>query len=301
MVSGISGVSQSFLVAVNNIENRATKAQTELTTGLRVNTPSDDPSAVSNILWLQSRLRTVEQTNENLGRVQSEVSTAESALQNAVSVMDDVTTAGTEGASDTATTESRATLAESVQGKLEELVSLAGTTMEGRYIFHGDADSTAPYSVDLTQANGISTYDGAISTKTILDANDTALSYSKTAQEIFDSSTGGQSVFGAVNGLREALLADDTGAIQTAMDNLKTATSYLNSELGYYGVAYNQVTEAINVSSDLKTQYTSALSDLRDADVTAAALELTQTTTQLETAMSSKAKMPTTSLFNYLG
>jgi flagellin-like hook-associated protein FlgL len=42
------------------------------------------------------------------------------------------------------------------------------------------------------------------------------------------------------------------------------------------------------------------LGSLQDADITQAALQLTQSTTQLNTALSAEARIPHTSLFDFL-
>jgi flagellin-like hook-associated protein FlgL len=145
----------------------------------------------------------------------------------------------------------------------------------------------------------------------------TRFALSRTAQEIFDSSEAGKNVFAAVNALRLALtngptvpeddpdygtqLAAQTAAVGDALLAVRQARDHLSAELAHAGVVQNRVEEAIQFASKLELRQRTALSNLQDADVAAAALELTQAQTHQEAALQARAMLPTSSLFDYLG
>ncbi len=300
MIQGLNADSERFLTAYNKILDRAQRATQQITSGLRVNVPSDDPDQVSNILTIRANLDRASQIGRNLSRVQSETDIAEQALSNAVTVMESINTLGTQAATGTQTADTRLAIADQVESLFGQLVQLANTSQEGRYIFHGDNDQTAPYSVDLTQVHGVSVYDGAVATRQALHPSGTTFAYSKTAADIFDNSDATLNVFQTVNDLRLAMEANDPAAIETAMESMRTAQNYLNSQLAYYGSVQKTVEAAVNSSSELETQYKTTLSTLQDADITEAILELSQAVTHRDAALSAQAKRPQTSLFDYL-
>jgi flagellar hook-associated protein 3 FlgL len=300
MIQGLRPNDEKFLIAYNRILDRAERATQQVTSGMRVSVPSDDPDQVSNILTLRVNLERASQIGRNLSRVQSETDIAEQALSNAVKVLESINTLGTQAATGTETAASRLAIADQVESLFGQLVQLANTSQEGRYIFHGDNDLAAPYAVDLTQANGVGVYDGAVCTREALHPSGTTFSYSRTAADIFDNAAAGKGVFLAVNNLRLAIQANDTAAIQSAMEGLRSAQNHLNSELAYYGSVQKTVAAAIKSSSELETQYKTTLSDLQDADITEAILELSQAVTHRDAALAAQAKMPQTSLFDYL-
>jgi flagellar hook-associated protein 3 FlgL len=300
MIQGLRPNDEKFLTAYNRILDRAECATRQVTSGLRVNAPSDDPDQVSNILTLRASLERASQIGRNLSRVQSETDIAEQSLGNAVTALESINTLGTQAATGTETADSRLAIADQVESLFGQLVQLANTSQEGRYIFHGDSDLTAPYTVDLTQANGVTVYDGAVCTREALHPSGTTFSYSRTAADIFDNAGAGKGVFLAVNNLRLAIQANDTASIQSAMEGLRSAQNHLNSELAYYGSVQKTVAAAIKSSSELETQYKTTLSDLQDADITEAILELSQAVTHRDAALAAQAKMPQTSLFDYL-
>src|SRR5438067_11232433 len=97
MISSLDAASLSFLTGLDRIQRRAENPQLELTTGLRINTVSDDPSQIPALLETRAHLDKATQVTLNLGRVKNEVDTAENALQSAVKLVEQAQTLGTQG------------------------------------------------------------------------------------------------------------------------------------------------------------------------------------------------------------
>jgi flagellar hook-associated protein 3 FlgL len=298
MIQSISSSADSFLAAVNQLQAEAARAQEEIGSGLRVNTPSDDPSVVSDILQINSNLARNTQIGQNLTNVTAEVNGAEQALSSAVSTLDNVATLGSQASNFDRTAADRSEAAVEIQDQLQNLIGDANTSVGNRYVFSGDSDQTAPYALDLTTANGTAPYAGTAATREVEDPRGGSFAVSQTAQQIFDAP--GASVFAAVNAVRVALLANDQTGLTTALSNLKTAQDSLNSSLSYYGGVQNQVADATSATSTIGLQLTANLSAVRDADVVSVASDLTTAQLQLQAAFSARAKYPATSLFNFL-
>src|ERR1017187_7658738 len=138
MISPLSASSQSFLVGLDQIEQREQQAQIELTTGLKINVVSDAPDQISELLQTRSNLAQAQQINSNLGLVTTEVNTAQTALQSAVSLVESAQSLGTQGASDLASSDTAQNVADQLGSVLQQLVAASNTTVEGRYVFSGD-------------------------------------------------------------------------------------------------------------------------------------------------------------------
>ena len=108
-------------------------------------------------------------------------------------------------------------------------------------------------------------------------------------------------VFAELNNLRLGLLANDPTQITAASASVQLASDHLNTAQAFYGTVENRITDATNYSSSYDVQLQTELSQKQDADVTSAALEITQGNTQLEAAFQMQAKMPHTSLFDFMG
>lgn len=300
MISALSPSAQKFLTGLDTIQQRLQTAQNELTTGLQINNVSDNPSEIADIWQLNSQLDQTNQIQTNLGQVATEVNTAQSSLQSAVTAVEQAETYGAQGATDTASATTRQDLANSLSAILQELVSTANTTVQGRYIFSGDSDQTAPYSYDPTQPNPVSAYQGAASTREILGPDGTSFAVALTAQQIFDSSNAQTNVFASITGLIQGLQSNNDAAISSALSSLQSSNSYLNQQLAFYGTVQDRVQGAQNFGQNYVTQLKTQLSGIQDANEAADITNLTQAQTEFQAALSSEAQLPRTTLFDFL-
>lgn len=301
MVNPLDSRSQAFIDSLNRISARMDRAQRQISTGQRFSSVSDDPDQVSTLLQARADLESTINLQQNLGRIKAEVDTGDQALQSAVAVLERVRTLGTQAATGTATADARQTIAGEIGSLLEQLGGLSRTTVEGRYIFSGDNDQTAPYMIDLTQPNPISTYAGSSSTRQVQHPNGTRFSVSKTAQEIFDNPDATKNVFYSVNNLRIALQNNDEASISGSLENVMGSLTYLNNQLASYGGIQNKVASATDFAERAVLQLRTHVGSLQDADLTQAIIEMQQANTQQQAALQSRAQVPRRTLFDYLG
>ncbi|MFN7920519.1 MAG: flagellin [Bryobacteraceae bacterium] len=300
MTRGIDAHTDKFLSDIADIRTRIDRAQREIASGHRVNSASDSPDEIGHLLSVRSNLSAMEQTQQNLGRVDTETRTAENALSGAIDIVERVAVLGTQGGSDITSADARKTLANEVDQLLGNLVNTANTQLEGRFIFSGDSDLTAPYAYDPTQANPVGSYQGATSSRQVQHPSGPRFSISKTADEIFDNTDPQKNVFAAVRGLRDALIGNDGATIRTAVGSVQASLLHLNNQLAFYGGVQNQVQSASDFASKQTIELKKQISQIEDADLTSSILELNNSKFQLETALQAESQRPRTSLFNYL-
>lgn len=306
MFPNISGTTQQYLADLERTENQLQQTTTNISSGLDVQQPSDDPGAISEILQTEASLAQNTQIQSNLNSVTTEVNTADSALQSAVQQVESAISLATQGASSTASADTRATLAQQVAGIQQALVGIAQTSVNGSYIFSGDQDTQPPYELDPTQPEGVQQLVTSSSTRTIQSVDGTSFAVALTAQQIFDArnpdnTPAAGNVFAAIQNLETALTNNDTAGISSAADSLQSASSYLNDQLAFYGEVENRVSEATSLAQKFQTQQTTELSNLQDTDVPTAATELTQLQTQEQASMQVEASVQQMkNLFSYL-
>ena len=178
--------------------------------------------------------------------------------------------------------------------------------MQGRYIFSGDLDGAPQYSWDAS-TNGVVPGTLGLSTRLIENPAGGTFPASMTAQQIFDDTdpvTGqpaSDNVFNALSSLAQALQANDTTGITNSITLLKAASDHLNVAQSFYGNIQDSLQTASSYATKYDVQLETEISQVEDADVAGAAIELTQANTQLQAAFQMQAQMPHSSLFNYLG
>jgi flagellar hook-associated protein 3 FlgL len=297
----------AFLANLSSLEQRMLTANRQVSSGLRVQTVTDDPSAVNDILELNSEIGSNTQIGQNLSIVQTEVNTAEGSVNSATILMDTARQLATEGATGTAGASERQQLASQVSDILNQMQGLANTQVDGRYVFSGDSDQTAPYGVvNLTTntTNGVGTYQGTASTRSVQGPGGSTISIALSAQQIFDGGAGGTastSVFQSLTELYNALSTGNQTGIEQATSDIASSASYLDNQQASYGEIQQSLSAAVNEQSSLNTNLTAELSAIQDADSATAITNLQTDSTNETAAMAAYNSLPKKSLFDYLG
>ncbi len=305
MLQNLDPMREKFLSDLASLNARIAKTQAQLTSGVRISKPSDDPSAVGDVLQLQSDIGRITQVTANLNNVKNEVDSASGVVQDSVSLLDQARSLAAQGASDTLSSSARPALAAQAEQILSALVNASRATFDGRYLFSGDRPSQPAYDVNLANANGVDRLLTAPATRVIQDSSGVVFAVSKTAQDLFDhrnpdDSLASDNVFAAVNSLRVALLNNDSAGVAAAAASIQKAQDYLSLQGAFYGAVQNRITNALDIAQKFQLQWKTQLSSERDTDVAAAATDLTQEQLSQQAAMQAEASVPRTTLFDFL-
>lgn len=193
------------------------------------------------------------------------------------------------------TTES---LVAAAEGYMEELAALLNTTFEGRYLFAGDSTSTAP--VDLTgytaDADTVSTdyYQGDSAIASVKISASQSVTYGVTADN-----AAFEQAFRAL-GIIAQSGSPDADLVQEAYDLVLAALDDTIAVQSRVSIDAGTLERAVERQADYDSLLTAAISELKDADVTAVAVQLTTYQTQLEAAYSAIGKLQSLSLVDYL-
>ena len=295
-----------FLEGISNLQNKQTQIQKAITSGYQVESAADAPGQAQELVNLGSSLAAAQDYQNNLTRVQAEAGTADQALGAAVSLVESARTLAINGANTISTAADRQTLAQQVQSVLQQLVSIANTTTEGRYIFGGDADQTPPYQYDAASPAGVDQLTSSPATRIITGLQGQTVYQSLTAQQIFDPvDTAGQptavNAFAALQSLVTALNTNNPAGVSSAATALSGVSDYLNQQQAYYGASEQRLTSEQTTAANQVTALQVRISSIRDTDLTQAATDLTQLSTDQAAAYSAEAAIPRKSLFDYLG
>jgi flagellar hook-associated protein 3 FlgL len=320
MMTNLDPSAELFLAETSRIQDRIAEANRQVSSGKKISTASDATDQIGALLQLRAQQSRNTQIQSNLVQAKANTDAAESALASAISLMDSALTLASQGTNVSMTDTSRQALAQQVQSLQEQMLAISRTTVQGKYVFSGDQDGVAAYALNLTPppnnadgspgtpTNGVNRFLPVQSaTRQIEDPAGGSFAAAKTGQEIFDygrnadGTTAPENVFAALNSLRLALSSNDSTGITDAITGIRAASNHLIAEQAFYGTVQNRIQNAGDYASSLSVRLQTQLSQTEDSDVTSAALELTQATTQLQAAFQMRAKMPHNSLFDYLG
>jgi flagellar hook-associated protein 3 FlgL len=306
MIGNLDPSSEVFLASLTREQRRLERAERQVSSGRRIESAADAPDQIDILLQLRAAQAHNGQIQTNLGRAKTEADTAESTLGSAAKLLDRALVLAGQALNPAQTADSRTFLAGEVRSIQEQLVTYTQTVVEGRLIFSGDRDNQAMYQLDGGADTGVARQFTGAATRRIEDPAGGTFAAAKTAQEIFDArnpddSLADGNIFSALAMLHTALLGDDSAAVGDALSQVRQGSDHLQQQIAFYGSAQTRIQDATSFAGRYALQLKSEISSLEDADMTTAALELTQTNTQIQAALSARAKMPRTSLFDLLG
>ncbi len=300
----IMSSTSTFLANLSDVEKRVSDSSRQVSSGLRVQTVSDDPSVVTDILQLNSQISSNDRIKQDLSSVQTEVNAAEGAINSATTLMDRARQIAAEAATTTTSADARTNLSGEVLDLINEMAGLANTQVGGRYVFSGDSDQTRPYgSADpnANPTNSVGTYQGSAGNREIFSPQGGTFGVANTASQIFDSGNSTTSVFKSLTDLYTALKNNNASAAGTASENIGSAAVYLNGQQALYGDIQNRVSSALDFQSSLNTDLSAQVGALQDADQAQAITNMQLNSTAQSAAMAAYNAIPKKSLFDFLG
>lgn len=272
-------------------------AVTQLSTGKRVSTPSDDPLAFAGDLESVAASTAVDTYTKNTQAVMTQAQMADAALSSVVTSLTNAISLGTEGGNGTLTSAQRASLAQQVQGLLASVVSQANTTSSGAALFAGTAGTPTPFVADASSSTGY-TYQGNSSSNQTQVGNSLSVTINVPGDQIFTNSSG--NVLGSLQSMITALQSGSTADIANATSAVTTAIAHVDQVRAVYGNTVNQLTAENDYLSQETVSLTSQQQSLVDVDTATAATNLTQAQTAQSAVLAMAAKILPTSLLNYL-
>ncbi len=203
-------MSNDVLAAIWETQSQENTALQQMSTGKRVNVPSDDPLAAAQMVGNQAQTSRSDQYLQNIDTLTSQLQTADTALGSAVTAVTQAITLGVQGSTGTLSDANRQQIVQNLLGIQSQLVQLANTSVGGSYLFGGTETTTPPYVLDSTSPSGV-TYNGNAGTNTVQIADGLNLQTNLPGSQLFQNSAG--DVFGSLQKLITAL---QTGTISNA-------------------------------------------------------------------------------------
>lgn len=289
---------QTLISQLSTQSNSIAALQEQLASGQMLNQPSDNPTAVTQVLALSSQAGQLTSWQTNSDTATSWLSTANGtangvleSLQSAQSLL---LQAANEGAQDSTTYQA---LGNQINGIASNLLELANTQYEGRSIFAGTSASTTAF-------DAAGNYLGNSDTPTVIigpgagSGQSVGLSVPGTA--LFG--TGAANVFSTLNTVATALLSGTptSAQISTAMNALSANISMAQSASAVLGNASQETT---NVASTLASQIANvqaSQANLEDVNVATATTQLESETTNYQAALWAAAQSLPDTLVKFL-
>jgi flagellar hook-associated protein 3 FlgL len=255
-------------------ESRVGELSNEMSSGLRVAKPSDDPSA-----WLSAqrdRVRAAlnDGTSEAISTGHDQLVASDGALSTLSGLISKARELAVEGSNDTQNASSRAAIGTELDSLFETAVSTANAVgANGEYLLGGTSSLTQPFDT----ATGAYTGD-AVTRGVNLDTVSTQVA---TVAGSSLTATSGVDILPLLKTLATAMNSNNITAIRSSLTGLDTAVTQLAQLRGQTGGRMAVLESAKTAHADLATRITASISNTVEADSVATATDLAKASTAL--------------------
>jgi flagellar hook-associated protein 3 FlgL len=287
-----SELCRTFLSDLGTLNEDLTALSRQISSGKKLTDLKDSPSGSADLVSLTKLESEIDQYRFNTDAGSFYLNVADSALNEVNNLITSIYASGSQSSSDIVSEEARAALASDVRSLRDQILSLANSQVRGRYIFSGSRVTTIPFSIE---GDAVS-YSGDDNVNSIRVDDGTEVQMNFSGSEVFSP------IFDAVNALLTAMDGNDTSSINTALSEFASVLTGLSQVRGQIGTNMNTLR---NIESRLDSRETSLKeqrSRIEDADMAQAVVQLNQTQTALQTAMSAGGTiLAQSNLFDILG
>ncbi len=290
-------ISQNMVILMNQAQQNVNNAALELSTGRKVNVPSDNPSAAAAMIEENSSSAAVDQYTANSDSLNAQLSTANTTLSEVSTLLQRAVTLGVEGASSGMNQTNLNSLAAEVTGIKSQLLSLANSTYGGKYLFAGTYNAGPPYVVDATDSTKID-YNGNTQQNQVQIATGLYVNANQPGSSIFSQT--GNNVFDALQSLITALQSGDATATSTAEAGVNKALNVVSTAQVFYGNTLKELSNNDSFLAQEKVNLSTYENSLVAANTAEAATNMTLASTTLNATIAAAAKVSQVSLMDYI-
>lgn len=264
--------------SLNQVSGNQQTLSEELSTGVTVNSLSDNPAAAGENVLLTSQLNADDTFSKTASSAESMLQVSDSALGNVVTQLTSAVSLVTQAGNGTLSASNEQSIAEQLTGIRDEVLSLANSSYLGQYIFAGSKGGAAPFSIDTATSPATVSYAGDSNISYVQTPSGQKIQTNVPGDQIF---TAGANVLGTLNSLIADLSSGNTAAtIASDASNLTTALNYVSRQRVTIDDSITRLTAAGNYNSSESVQLKAAQNTLIQTDTAKVATQLSAAETQ---------------------
>lgn len=262
-------MNSQLLLNLNRNARTMNDTQLQLSSGQKINKPSDDPVGITYSLRYRAELSSNEQYTKNVDNALSWLDYNDTVLGQAGDVVQKIRELTVQAATGTNPQSALDSINAEVMQLKDQLVDIANSTLNGKYIFNGEQYNTKPYDfakgVDGTYdvSKAITTDSGQIQ---FIVGEDVRMPISTTGNDVFGNTGDADNLFAIINQLSVALKSGDSKGISAQLGLIDTRVEKILTARSEIGAKTNRVELMQDRLSDLNINLTDLQAKTEDAD-----------------------------------
>jgi flagellar hook-associated protein 3 FlgL len=295
--------SQMTLAGIETALDRLDTTQQQLSTGKRINQPSDDPSGTSLALGLNTQLSNLNTYSNNVTDGTGWTTASTSAMTDITNAVQRIRSLTVEASNGTQSTADMQASAQEVNQLIDEIKQDANTQYNGQYVFSGSATGTAPYQSGSNDAyagnNG--TINRQIGPGTSLTINGNLGSVLGNGQTTSGQPAGDGLLLNTLRNISDSMQSGNSTALNGDLTSLDSNFNTLTGLAAQTGAVQDRLQMAASRIQTLQTSDTQVLSNTQDADMASTEISFSTQQAALTAALQAGASIVQQSLMNFLG
>ena len=292
------------LLTLNDQQEQINQLSQQISSGVTLSSPSDDPYDWAQAMNLNQGLQEYNSILSGISFGTGWCQATGSALSQLSNLVSQAQQIAVSARSTTGTSQS-STLANEVNGILQQAVSVANSQYGDQYIFAGTNTASAPFSIDDSTGQVTGPVDqNSIMVKTgTCDASGGGSTVvNLTGNDVFTFTSGGSTlnVLQVIWGLGQAIQSGDSATISSDINTLNDAYNSINNETAVNGTTLSDLTNQQSAINVMNTNTQSTLSSLEDTDMADATTKLSQAQTAFQAALQVTGMLDDLNLTSYL-
>jgi flagellar hook-associated protein 3 FlgL len=287
-------LNQRLLYDLHNVTSQLQTSEQQLSSGYKLNQPSDDPYGASQALKLRADLAANQQYQSNVQDANSWQNVADTALGDigdSIQRARDLVLQGANGSN--AATDRQAIVTELNQ-LIDSIKTDANTQYAGRFIFSGTKTNSQPYQLGSNDA-----YSGNTAMITREIGVGVQVTINQPGSTIIGDDTSG--LLATLRGIVTDLQSGNTNALSTTdLNALDTANDQLLNARAQVGALSDRLTTASNRLQSTEQSTTQLLSNVQDADMTQVMVNFSTQQAAYQAALRAGAQIIQPSLMDFL-
>jgi flagellar hook-associated protein 3 FlgL len=276
------------------------RLQQQLSSGKRINMDSDDPVAANEIQALRRQMAYMDQYRKNASHCDGVLKYNDSTLDSVSGVMLRLITVASQATSLTADASARKDIADQIRSMKSELMGLGNTKYQGRYVFGGTQNLTAPFAVDTI--SGAIVYNGNDTMPSVPVYDGVEVQCSISGKTLLGVDAGGLTgVFVEMDKLAAAVEAGDVTRIAAQIGEIEKARQAVSNARGTLGHQMQVVEQALDHIDQARVTLQQRVSVLEDADIGEVVSRLTLSETAITATLYAQGKVGQRTLFDFIG
>lgn len=280
--------------------SRYAATQERLSTGKRINRPSDDPQGAAAVISLRTSQAEINQMKRNAGEAGDALLSSDSAIESYETMLDRARAIFSQGASDLTTDTARNSLAVDLDNLRNQMIAIANTRHEDLYIFGGTRQNASPYDPNTGAPAAVPSNERTLR----IEPNAQPLIVGFRAEDVFGDANGTvfdllQNVSAALRGTGNA--ATDRTTILTGIDRLETLTDRASVARARLGPNLNVVDAARQRLDDGSLASEESIQRIESTNFAEDAIKLSEDQNALQALIQTRGNTNRRSLIDYLG